>query len=846
MTTARSAFSAIGPIGRRPAHRRDPRRRHRHRRAPASARSRAIGAESHSACGPRCRAAFADAPYCTYASEAAEHEAFAHVAARGARRADAGRPGSRGIHPGAAQVDDDARSGPHARPHAQLPRVDGLHARRSSPIREFTRENGIAGSVMEYNAVNIALPGEKQGEYHMSTLGPVRLLGHRVRLPGIRAGAGSGGARAHRRALATSRSSRSWPTTRSIYSGLDPRANTFDLGADPLAYAERQLKLGARAVAAHRVALAAAGRELRAPAPQLLARPVRSPAERACRRSSTSAASRCARITRAAAARRSSRSRRRSSARRSSCSPTTIFAADSFRFPPSFLRRLAVSDFDIDDARDLGRSVPTVDIAVDQQVLAVQRVGAGAADRARRSRSACSTTSSRSPIRAQALQPGGALRDAARGHLQRVEDRRGHSAHPPQPAARVRGARRRRRCSVRRRRCPPMRARCCAPTRRQLRDELAAAQKRPKALAGNARARGGEPGHARRRAEGAAGAAGAVALMATAPVPTVGDARAARQPRARQPVRPARREPAPDRGRARRRDHPSRRRVHRRRRARAGARAPSKRCSASTPRRKSRCRSTTSSSGLVEIATQPQAPARAPEPPTTARRTCARAAPTCTAARRTRSSISRTSRPRHHVRHRSRGHRQDLPRRGLRGRRARARRGQAHRARASRGRGRRAAGLPARRPRAEGRSVPASALRRAVRPHGLRQGGEALRAHDDRAGAARLHARAHAQPFVHHPRRGAEHHARADEDVPDPHRLRHQGGDHRRRHADRPGARPEERPHRSRRASWPACAASRSAISRAPTSCAIRWCRRSSTPTTARPPSAAPAARPRR
>ena len=28
------------------------------------------------------------------------------------------------------------------------------------------------------------------------------------------------------------------------YSGLDPLANTFDLGSDPLLYAERQLKLG--------------------------------------------------------------------------------------------------------------------------------------------------------------------------------------------------------------------------------------------------------------------------------------------------------------------------------------------------------------------------------------------------------------------------------------------------------------------------------------------------------------------------------------------------------------------------------------------------------------------------
>ena len=45
----------------------------------------------------------------------------------------------------------------------------------------------------------------------------------------------------------------------------------------------------------------------------------------------------------------------------------------------------------------------------------------------------------------------------------------------------------------------------------------------------------------------------------------------------------------------------------------------------------------------------------------------------------------------------------------------------------------------------------------------------------DRGRAARLHARPHAQQLVHHPRRGAEHDARADEDVPHPPRLRLQG-----------------------------------------------------------------------
>ena len=41
-----------------------------------------------------------------------------------------------------------------------------------------------------------------------------------------------------------------------------------------------------------------------------------------------------------------------------------------------------------------------------------------------------------------------------------------------------------------------------------------------------------------------------------------------------------------------------------------------------------------------------------------------------------------------------------------------------------------------------------------------------------RGGAAGVHARPHAQRQLHHPRRSPEHHARADEDVPDPHRIR--------------------------------------------------------------------------
>ena len=60
---------------------------------------------------------------------------------------------------------------------------------------------------------------------------------------------------------------------------------------------------------------------------------------------------------------------------------------------------------------------------------------------------------------------------------------------------------------------------------------------------------------------------------------------------------------------------------------------------------------------------------------------------------------------------------------------------------------------------------------------------------DDRGRAAGLHARPHAERRVHHPRRGAEHHRRADEDVPHPARVRLEDRRHRRRHPGRPARR---------------------------------------------------------
>ena len=138
---------------------------------------------------------------------------------------------------------------------------------------------------------------------------------------------------------------------------------------------------------------------------------------------------------------------------------------------------------------------------------------------------------------------------------------------------------------------------------------------------------------------------------------------------------------------------------------------------------------------------------------------------------------------RHRLRHRPRGHRQDVPRHGHGGRGA----GRASRVKrivlcAAGGRGGREARLPARRSGGEGEALPPPALRRAPRHDGHgpreRRSSSAARSKWRRWPSC---AAARSNDAVRHPRRGAEHHHRADEDVPDPPGLRLEGGHHRRR-----------------------------------------------------------------
>ncbi len=107
---------------------------------------------------------------------------------------------------------------------------------------EFTRVNGISGSVMEYNAWNLARRGERQGEYVMNTLGPYDYwaveFGYRELAPDDEAVALAAVAARSSAAGAGVRDRRGIGVRR-----LDPAVNSFDLGADPLAYAQKRFAL---------------------------------------------------------------------------------------------------------------------------------------------------------------------------------------------------------------------------------------------------------------------------------------------------------------------------------------------------------------------------------------------------------------------------------------------------------------------------------------------------------------------------------------------------------------------------------------------------------------------------
>jgi len=112
-------------------------------------------------------------------------------------------------------------------------------AQLSDPV--FTRANGTTGSVMEYNAINLARPGERAGVPFQLTLGPYDYWAIEYAYKPI--------PRADEEAELQRIASRSkepllaFGTDDDNAYGLDPETIQLDLGSDPIAFASKRLDI---------------------------------------------------------------------------------------------------------------------------------------------------------------------------------------------------------------------------------------------------------------------------------------------------------------------------------------------------------------------------------------------------------------------------------------------------------------------------------------------------------------------------------------------------------------------------------------------------------------------------
>jgi hypothetical protein len=112
--------------------------------------------------------------------------------------------------------------------------------------KAFTEAHGISASVMDYNAYNLAAKGETQGSYNLSTLGPYDYWAIEYAYRPLEAAQEA--AELARIAGRSTEPELAFADDTDAggfgpYDGMDPLANRFDLGDDPLAYFRKRLTL---------------------------------------------------------------------------------------------------------------------------------------------------------------------------------------------------------------------------------------------------------------------------------------------------------------------------------------------------------------------------------------------------------------------------------------------------------------------------------------------------------------------------------------------------------------------------------------------------------------------------
>jgi hypothetical protein len=107
----------------------------------------------------------------------------------------------------------------------------------------LTRKVGLVGSVMDYNPINLAPKGVKQGDYFSTTLGPYDYWAIEYAYKPLPGGTEGEYAELKKVASASAAPGHDYGTDEDMFSTPDPLINVWDLGADPMKFGLERMQL---------------------------------------------------------------------------------------------------------------------------------------------------------------------------------------------------------------------------------------------------------------------------------------------------------------------------------------------------------------------------------------------------------------------------------------------------------------------------------------------------------------------------------------------------------------------------------------------------------------------------
>jgi hypothetical protein len=107
----------------------------------------------------------------------------------------------------------------------------------------ITRKQGLVGSVMDYCPINLAPKGVKQGDYFPTTLGPYDYWAIEYAYKPLSGGTEGEWEELQKIAAKCAEPGHDYATDEDMYGTADPLVHTWDLGADPMKFAQERMVL---------------------------------------------------------------------------------------------------------------------------------------------------------------------------------------------------------------------------------------------------------------------------------------------------------------------------------------------------------------------------------------------------------------------------------------------------------------------------------------------------------------------------------------------------------------------------------------------------------------------------